>query len=77
MPTISHERAHFDAIKSKHPDWLDIARSQGFWDWLMSQPIAIQRAATEGSAEDVILLIDRYKATVSPKCQEAICTQKL
>lgn len=69
MPTTSHTQAHIDAIKAAHPDAFEIANSNDFWVWLMTQPTAVQLAAAEGASSDVISLLDRYK-------HESICTQK-
>lgn len=69
MPTTSHAQAHTDAIKAAHPDAHEIAYSNDFLIWIMRQPIAAQLAAADGTASDVISLLDRYK-------QETICAQK-
>lgn len=69
MPTTSHAQAHIDAIKAVHPDASEIANSNDFLVWLMCQPVTAQLAAAEGTANDVISLLDRYK-------QETICAQK-
>ncbi|WP_347455694.1 hypothetical protein [Acinetobacter thermotolerans] len=62
---LSAAEAHFAAIHEKHPDAESIAESQEFDQWLKSQPSIVQGAyqqvLEQGSAQEVIELLDLYK----------------
>lgn len=66
-------KAHFDAIRKVHSDLDAINASDDFQGWLSRQSSLIQRAAEEGDANEVIEVLDRYKAAVGKtrKLQEA------
>ena len=57
--------AHFDAINSRHPDVESVVLSQEFANWVNKQPSvarpAIQAAIEQGSATEVIEVLDAYK----------------
>ena len=55
---------HWDAIRAKHPDAMQIAKSDDFIGWLERQSAVVKTAAETGIAEDVILVLDRYKVAV-------------
>lgn len=61
-------KAHFETIASKHPDFSDIANSDGFAQWIEAMPEAEQaeakRVATAGSAGEINQLLDGYKASM-------------
>lgn len=56
---------HFAAIKAVHPDVFKIDEDPQFLKWINSQPISIRneytRIRNEGTASEVIKLIDNYK----------------
>lgn len=54
-------QAHFDAIASRHPDWEDIVAQDDWQGWIERQPPLRRRAAQEGTAEEVVELLDAYK----------------
>jgi len=56
-----NERVHMDAIVAAHADAMDIHGSAEFNGWLARQPAYIKQAVDNGSAADVIDLLDRYK----------------
>lgn len=60
-------RAHFKAIAEKHPDFNDVGQSPEFKSYIESLPEAeraeAQRVASGGSSEEVIKLLDGYKAS--------------
>lgn len=60
-------RAHFKAIADKHPDFNDVGQSPEFKSYIDSLPESeraeAQRVASGGSSEDVIKLLDGYKAS--------------
>lgn len=57
--------AHFNAINSRHPDVESVVLSQEFANWVSKQPSvarpAIQAAIEQGSATEVIEVLDAYK----------------
>lgn len=60
-------RAHFKAIADKHPDFNDVGQSPEFKSYIESLPEAeraeAQRVAAGGSSEEVVKLLDGYKAS--------------
>lgn len=60
-------RAHFKAIADKHPDFNDVGQSPEFKSYIESLPEAeraeAQRVAAGGSSDEVIKLLDGYKAS--------------
>lgn len=66
------EEAHFAAIQKTHPDMSQIHQSEDFQGWLMRQPVAIQQISQEGTAQDVIWMLDQYKAAVGKPRQKEI-----
>ncbi|RDL44357.1 hypothetical protein DN730_08105 [Marinomonas piezotolerans] len=57
--------AHWDTINQAHPDHMEIAQEPDFQGWVARQPPVMQQIAQNGSAQDVIYLLDQYKATIS------------
>lgn len=59
-------RAHFKAIADKHPDFNDVGQSPEFKSYIDSLPESeranAQRVTSGGSSEEVIKLLDGYKA---------------
>lgn len=53
--------AHFESIESAHKDWEEVVSSEDWEGWVSRQGRLRQRAAEEGTAEEVIELIDAYK----------------
>ena len=59
------ERTHFTQIAEAHPDFNDVRQSAEFRAFAQSTP-ALQKAASGGSAKDVIKLIKDFKASIAP-----------
>jgi chromosome segregation ATPase len=60
----AQERAldeHFASIASAHSDWEDIVAQDDWQGWLDRQSPLRRRAAQEGTADEVIELLDAYK----------------
>ena len=58
------ERAHFKSIAAAHPDFREIADSEGFKAWLAEDPKREEVAgAGGGDADAVVKLIQDYKAS--------------
>jgi hypothetical protein len=59
------ERAHFGAIAEHHPDFNDVAGSQGFHAYLMAMPederTDAQRIVDGGTAKEIIGLLSAFK----------------
>lgn len=55
---------HVAAIKAAHPDLDEVRTSDDFQGWMQRQSSFYQRIAEEGSAEDVIELLNVYKKAV-------------
>ena len=66
-------QAHFDTIRRSHPDMDEIVVSDDFTGWLERQTPVWQRVAADGSAEEVVELLSRYKETfdTSPQQRES------
>ncbi|WOB06473.1 hypothetical protein [Piscinibacter gummiphilus] len=60
-------QAHFEKVHSAHPDFNDVAASQGFATYVAGLPEAekaeAERITKTGSADEVIKLIAAYKAS--------------
>jgi chromosome segregation ATPase len=56
---------HVSAVKAKHPDFADIAGDDGFQTWLDGQTGTWKRIAKNGTAEEVIELLDRFKSVTN------------
>jgi len=57
-------RVHFDTIRKSHPDMDEVVTSDDFTGWLERQSPLWQRVAGEGSAAEVVELLDRYKEAI-------------
>lgn len=68
--TNERERAHFEAIAAKHPDFNDIANSEAFKAWTAEDPQRADIAAT-GSASAINAMLDEYKAQSAPAQETA------
>ena len=55
---------HVAAIKAAHPDLDEVRTSDDFQGWMSRQSNFYQRIAEEGSAEDVVELLNSYKKAV-------------
>lgn len=66
-------QAHFDTIRRSHPDMDEIVVSDDFTGWLDRQTPVWQRVAADGSADEVVELLNRYKETfdTSPQQRES------
>jgi hypothetical protein len=60
-------RRHFETIQATHPDFNEVATSQGFKDYVASLPddkkADAERVAKTGTAKEIVALLDAYKAT--------------
>lgn len=58
---------HFGAIESKHAQWEKTVASEQFVGWAKKQPLYVQREfariAKEGTAAEVIEVLDSYRST--------------
>lgn len=63
-------QAHFDTIRKSHPDMDEIVVSDDFNGWLERQTPIWQRIAQEGSAAEVVDLLDRYKDAIGASPQQ-------
>lgn len=63
-------QAHFDTIRRSHPDMDDIVVSDDFTGWLERQSPVWQRVAQDGSAQEVVDLLDRYKEVIGASPQQ-------
>lgn len=55
-------RDHFERIAARHPDVNEIGAAPEFQAWLQSQPPAVRQIAQQGTTDDVIYLLDTFKA---------------
>lgn len=60
-------RGHFSAIKIKHPDFMDLSGSAEMGEWIGAAEDAedLKRIMDSGTADEVIAMLDRYKAAQS------------
>lgn len=65
-------RVHFDTIRKSHPDMDEVVTSDDFTGWLERQSPLWQRVAGEGSAAEVIELLDRYKEAMGAAPQQPV-----
>lgn len=65
-------QAHFDTIRGAHPDMDDIVVSDDFTGWLERQSAVWQRVAQDGSADEVVELLNRYKETFDTPPQQQV-----
>lgn len=67
----SAQEAHNEAILSRHPDAAAIAESQEMGNWINSKPSfmrpALEAVLKQGTAEQVVELLDTFKSETSPK----------
>jgi chromosome segregation ATPase len=63
-------QVHFDTIRKSHPDMDDVVVSDDFTGWLERQSQLWQRVASEGSATEVVELLDRYKEAIGAAPQQ-------
>lgn len=71
---IDEVQQHFSAIMSAHPDVESVAESQEFADWIDKQPSytkqAIDAVLQQGTAQQVIEVLNQFKATHAPVSQD-------
>lgn len=65
-------QAHFDTIRRAHPDMDDVVVSDDFTGWLERQSAVWQRVAQDGSADEVVELLNRYKETFDTPPQQQV-----
>lgn len=65
-------QAHFDTIRRSHPDMDDVVSSDDFTGWLDRQTTVWQRVAQDGSADEVVELLNRYKETFDTPPQQQV-----
>jgi len=63
---------HFDTIRKSHPDMDDIVTSDDFVGWLERQTPVWQRVAQDGSAHEVVELLNRYKEIFDAQPQQPV-----
>lgn len=63
---------HFSTIEQSHPDMNDIVTSDDFAGWLERQSPVWQRVAQDGSAHEVVDLLNRYKETFDTQPQQPV-----
>jgi hypothetical protein len=63
-------QAHFDSIRKSHPDMDDIVTSDDFNGWLDRQSPVWKRVAQDGSAQEVVDLLDRYRDVLGTPPQQ-------
>jgi len=59
---MTAEQQHWNTILESHPDAAEIAESPDFAEWRASQPPMIINALEHGSAQDVVLALNLYRA---------------
>lgn len=67
---------HYSIIAAKHPDVLDISGSDDFLGWVERQPPKTRRVVQSGTAEEVIEVLDEYKAAVGLTRQKPSFTRQ-
>ncbi|MET3134961.1 hypothetical protein AAKU55_005264 [Oxalobacteraceae bacterium GrIS 1.11] len=63
------QRAHYEKIADSHPDFMDIADSDGFKSWIdglePAQKAHTEQVAKSGNAKQIIAMLEQYKATLA------------
>ncbi|MCW7556492.1 hypothetical protein NX722_28420 [Endozoicomonas gorgoniicola] len=54
---------HIAAINAAHPDVSEVVNAPEFASWMDNQPNAVRRINETGSTEDVIWMLDQFKAS--------------
>lgn len=71
----SKKTNHISAIKQAHPDADEIIKSGALQQWIQQQPAYLQeplnKVYSEGSADDVISLLNQFKQTTQPTAPPA------
>lgn len=71
---FSASASHEAAITAAHPDAFDLAGDPSFQGWVQSQAPIIRQAVAQGTAQDVIWVLNQYKSGIKPsssKLEEA------
>lgn len=65
--------AHNQRILAAHPDAFEVAGTDDFQGWLSRQVQVVQTAVQQGTADDVVWVLDQYKAAIgkSNRLQQA------
>lgn len=63
---------HFGTIEQSHPDMNDIVTSDDFAGWIERQSPVWQRVAQDGSAQEVVELLSKYKETFDTQPQQPV-----
>ena len=63
---------HFSTIEQSHPDMNDIVTSDDFAGWIERQSPVWQRVAQDGSAQEVVELLSKYKETFDTQPQQPV-----
>lgn len=63
------ERAHFEAIADKHPDFNDVASTPEFAEFIKQYPDG-ERIADGGTAREIVKLLDKFKEAQKPAASE-------
>lgn len=68
--------AHEAAILSVHPDAFEIATTGAFQAWVSQQSPDVQRVAQQGTAAEVIQMLNRYKSSAGGASPENTAPQQ-
>lgn len=67
---------HKSTIKALHPDAYDIAQTDDFQGWIARQTPMVQQAVTNGTAADVVDVLNRYKGQAAqPRTEQRNASQ--
>lgn len=64
---LNEKEAHFEKIRASHPDFDEVAQSEDFQGWLERQTPVWKKVAQNGTAEEVVELLSRFKEVLSPR----------
>ncbi len=65
------QQAHINAILAVHPDAVSLANSSSFGGWLGNQHQRLQQVMQNGTAQEVIDLLNAYKSQTVQQTQQA------
>lgn len=64
---FSEREAHFEKIRASHPDFDEVAQSEDFQGWLERQTPVWKKVSQNGTADEVVELLSRFKEVLSPR----------
>jgi chromosome segregation ATPase len=62
-------KRHFQTIRTAHPDFDTVVSDDGFSEWLEQQTPTWRRIAEDGTADEVVELLSRFKGEAAPPQQ--------